>query len=159
VRIQDDSTVLENGDPKVVYAPDLLTIAADPPDGAFSPAALGLFLAPNSPTAVLFYTVTYNLLDVKELPEPLNFPTYDTNLRFDGIDVDGGFVKADPNTLVSFNTTPYVHLTTPYGKGRNIVVVAIAVDFDTVRDEWTRSDEYTFNYVVEASDRPERYFY
>lgn len=156
VRIQDDNTVKANGEPKVVFAPDLLTVQADPPDGAFSPSALGLYLAPNSPTAVLFYTITYNLIGSTDIPEPLNYPTYDTNVRFDGINVAKGYVTAAPTTFVSFNTTPYVHLTTPYGKGRNIKVVVIAVDFDTIRDEWTRSQEYEFNYVVEASDRPKR---
>lgn len=151
IRIKDDTTLQ--------YSSNFLTIYADPPTGAFSPAALGLFLQANSKTAIIFYTISYNLVGESALPLYNNFPIYNTFIKFDAIDRINNIVIGAPNTYVAYNTTPYIHLITPYGKGRNIKIVAIAVDHDSIRDIWYKSNEYVYDYIVEAAERPKRLLY
>ena len=149
-RISEDSIFTEKQELSLLN----LTVAIDPPSGFFSPSSLGVFVRSNSPTAIVFYTITWNIVDSAEPPTEENWPVYNRLTRFGGIDVANGYITDDPNTLVAFNNTPYIHLTTPFGKGRNIRLHYIAVDYNEERDVWTKSPEYISDYIVENSDRP-----
>lgn len=149
VRISEDSSG--------PYNEDYITVAADPPSGTFSPSALGMYVESNVKDAIIFYTVSYNLEGEEAPPSDDNYPMYDNEQRFNGIDAENAIVTDTPNTYVAFNNTPYIHIDTPFGKGRNVRVIIIAVGYDSIRDEWSRSQELTFHYVVEASDRPKSY--
>ena len=140
-------------DTTLVYAHDKLTIAVDPPSGFSAPSALGVFAQSNSPTAIIFYTITWNVAGSSIPPEP-TYPMYDPVTKYAGIDKVNGVVYESPTTYVCFNTTPYIHLTTPYGMGRLIKVVLVAIDYDSDRLIYSRSQQYVLDYAVEASARP-----
>lgn len=147
------SIVRIQNDPNLRYTPGELTIAVDPPDGFESPTGLGVFVQASTPTAIIFYTISWAVLGFTDIPEA--YPEYDEFYQFDTIDKENAIV-INTTTYVAFNNTPYVHIDTPYNKARNVRLRVIAVDVD-IDGDYFRSDEYFFNYIVEGSDRPLSY--
>lgn len=148
-RVQDDASLR--------YVPGELTLLVDPPTGAFSPTALGVFAQATSPTAILFYTIQWAVLG--DTVVPVSYPQYNTISKMSGFvqTSDGLTLVPNTTTYVAYNNTPYIHINTPYAKGRNVVVCIIAVDWDIVEEEYFRSAEYKFDYIVEATDRQKAY--
>lgn len=101
-----------------------LDLLIDPPDGHFSPTALGVFLRASSPDALIYYTL------------------------------DGTAPHLSSKTITS--TAPYLHVDTPFLAGRYRRLRAVAAEI-RIDGEWHRSEEYDRTYIVEATDRPNRY--
>jgi len=108
IRIQSDTSLR--------YTVGELTIAVDPPDGFESPTGLGAFAQASTPTAIVFYTLSWALLGFTDIPD--SYPEYDEVLQFGTIDKENAIV-VNTTTYVAFNSTPYVHINTPYNKNWN----------------------------------------
>ena len=102
-----------------------LELLIDPPDGHFSPTALGVFLRSSSPDALIYYTL------------------------------DGTAPTLASATITS--SSPYLHVDTPFLAGRYRRLRAVAAEI-RIDGEWHRSVEYDRTYIVEATDRPNRYY-
>ena len=103
----------------------------DPPDGSFSPAALGLFVRSNKDTAKIYY-------------------------EFEDVYTQ---IVPDPTLASAFTTwtTPYVHLATPFGATRNRSITIVAVWFDYWTQSLVRSEQVSLRFIVEADARPLAY--
>jgi len=110
-----------------------LNLFIDPPDGSFSPCALGLFVRSNKDTAQIYY-------------------------EFEDVYTQ---VVAEPSIASAFTTwnAPYIHLNTPFGATRNRSVTIIAVWWDYSQQKFVRSNSMALHYIVEADARPLAYGY
>ncbi len=105
-----------------------LQLYIDPPEGHFSPTALGVFMRCISPKGESANARVYYTLDDTE---PTKFSTYTT---YDH---------------------PYVHVDTPFKVGRARKIRAICTE-KAIDGNTYRSELITRHYIIEGSSRPNR---
>lgn len=143
------SSVSIKQDPNIAISSTLFLVF-DPPNGAFSPTAMGLFAMASVAGARIYYTVYCSDLEC-----PKNVPA-DRIKECDA--VNGIWVESEFSchpTLQSPSLTvdnPYIQLDTPFLASRNRTVAIIAIAAEGVG--FAKTVQYDLFYYVEASDRP-----
>jgi hypothetical protein len=147
--LETSSTVSIKQDPNIPMSSTLFLIF-DPPDGASTPTAMGLFAMASIPTARVYYTVYCSDLEC-----PKGVPA---DRIKECEDVNGIWNEADFSchpTIQSPSLTfenPYIQLNTPFLASRNRTVAIIAIAAEGVG--FAKTVQYDLFYYVEAGDRP-----
>lgn len=106
-----------------------LKLYIDPPEGYFSPTALGVFMRCISVKGTSTETKVYYTVDGDEPTKIDSYTTYQE---------------------------PYVHIITPYQVGRSRVFKAVCIE-KGIDGNTYRSELLTRHYTIEAASRPSRY--
>lgn len=144
IQIIDDNKLTTNLVP--------LSILVDPPSGHLSPTGLGLFARASDINATIFYTIAWSVQGSTDVM-PIQ-PTWNKATKMNGI--NNGIVTGTNTYAIGYNT-PYIQITTPYGMGRNVAVVMIAIGYSQQHLEYYRSGLKTLYYFVEAAGRAYSY--